>query len=113
MGVEYSGQLCVGYTFDETEEILELSNAVGHFEDDHWEQMDLYEKCECVGLEKFSPYYDADSEDSIFGWSVVSSSTYSFAEVSLKDLAKAEEMVSRMIQEYAKQPKIYIMAEGY
>lgn len=113
MGVDYRGQLCVGYTEDELEMVFNLANAADQVDEEYWEQLDTYEKLEILGLERYGPYFDAGYEDSIFGWSVVASSTYGATEVTTKELAKVPEMINRMFQEYAVMPAVYIMAEGY
>lgn len=112
MGVDYRGQLCVGYTEEELEMVFALANGADKIDQEQWAMMDTYEKLEILGLERYGPYFDADYEDSIFGWSVVESSTYGATEVTSKELAKVPEMISRMFQEYAVMPAVYIMAEG-
>lgn len=58
MGVEYRGVICVGYT------LKEIESFPNYRSDDEY---NVYKFCEDKGIDSFSPYYDADQEDCIYG----------------------------------------------
>lgn len=100
MGVSYNGQLCVGYKYDQLEQIVE---EFGNGDIEDYEQL---------GFEMFQPHYDADREDSIFGVSVVSTDSYSYGVVTDSKLAKASILKQKLYHKYLVTPFVYIMAEG-
>lgn len=104
MGVEYRGVICVGYTLEEIESFPNYASD---------EEQSVYEFCEDKGLDSFGPYYDADSEDCIYGRKVVRAESYSSAEVpsNLDELiAEAKDNLSK---EFGVVPKAYLMAQGW
>ena len=107
MGVEYRGQLVVGYDIDELETIAFQRL---HIED--YEDMNSREKSEVLGMEKFAPYYDADPDDCIYGRSIAQSDDYSATQVSLKEIESVAGVVVGMFEEFGIRPDVYIMAEG-
>lgn len=104
MGIEYRGVLCVGYDWDELEELMDYFPIN--------ESLDYYEWIEENDLSSFSPYYDADKEDCIYGIEVVGSDDYSYFEVGEKLDQKIEHFVQKYIEKFSKRPKVYIMAYG-
>ncbi|MNF96599.1 hypothetical protein D3C84_793940 [compost metagenome] len=72
-----------------------------------------YEWCEENGVSSYSPYYDADHEDCIFGNSVATSGDYSYAEVQPGLDERIQQVQSRLLKQFGKQPKVYIMAHGW
>lgn len=105
MGAEYSGRLAIGYTVDEFNTIVEKAGVD--------EGMSYYDKAEAVGLRKFSPYYDADYDDCIYGRSIAGGDTYSATTVDIEQLDNVRKMAAEMVEEFGIKPDIYIMAEGY
>lgn len=105
MGVEYRGQLVVGYDIDELETI---ASKVGLDDDDYCAR----DKAEVLGMAKFGPYYDADYTDCIYGRSVTRSDDYSATRVSIETLEGVGLMMDEMFEEFGIRPDIYIMAEG-
>ena len=65
MGIEYRGVLCVGYDWEEIEELMDTFPLN--------ESLDWYEWYEENNLQAFSPYFDADKEHCIYGIEVVGS----------------------------------------
>lgn len=103
MGIEYRGQLCVGYTYEEVQELIDKSDFAGS----------VYDFVEEEGLSSFGPYFDASEEDCIFGHSAVQSYDYSSVEVDLDKIGEiAQALKDNLLVEYGVEPKAYIMAEG-
>lgn len=105
MGIEYRGMLCVGYTYAQAVELYE-----NHESEDY---EDFYEFCEGEGLDSFSPYYDADREDCIFGYEVAASRDYSVSEVIISLDDKIEKLSDELDEKFFKKPSAYIMAHGW
>lgn len=103
MSVEYRGVICIGYTLEEIEYLPNYRSN-----DEH----DVYEFCEDRGLDSFSPYYDADAEDCIYGRKVVASPDYGIKEVGNLDelIAEAKDNLEK---EFGVVPKAYLMAHGW
>jgi hypothetical protein len=106
MGVEYRGQLVVGYDIDELETIASKAGIPDI------EEYCSRDKAEVLGMAKFAPYYDADYDDCIYGRSVARSDDYSAARVSIETLEGVGLMMDEMLEEFGIRPDIYIMAEG-
>lgn len=103
MGVDYRGQLCVGYTYEEVQELIEKVDFPGS----------VYDFVEEEGLDSFGPYFDADEDDCIFGHSVTQSSDYSHREVDTDKIATlSQSLKDNLLSEYGVEPKAYIMAQG-
>lgn len=100
MGVEYRGVICVGYDYNQLTEIEGFYD--GNF----------YEFCEDKGLNSFSPYYDADSADCIYGRVVAASPDYGFKEIGNLDELIAE-AIDNLTKEFGVIPKAYLMADGW
>lgn len=108
MGISYQGVLCVGYTYKEIEELYEKC-----LEDNgDYTYDDTQALVEDLELDIYSPYYDADWEDCIYGEAVVRSNDYSCAEVSKESLSHIEQISERLEKVTHLKPKIYIMAYG-
>lgn len=102
MGIEYRGVVCVGYNHEQMENLMEeveYEEGVYEFYDSH-------------NLESFSPYYDADSEDCIYGVVVAKSGDYQHKEVSGLD-SKIVEAQAKLLKQFGIQPKAYLMAHGW
>jgi hypothetical protein len=99
MGVEYRGQLCIGYNYDQMLQIVEEFGSGGDYAD--------------LGFEMFSPYYDADKEDSIFGYSIARSGVYDYRSVDDSKLAEITIRKQMLYHKFLITPQTYIMAEGY
>lgn len=110
MGIEYRGQLCVGYDYGELESLI--INNQDRFEGIDVDELSSREKAEVLGMGKFAPYYDADMDDCIYGWSITRGDDYSATRVRTKDLQAVEGTIQTMTDEYGLVPSIYIMAEG-
>lgn len=111
MGIEYRGVLCVGYTYEEVSDLYEkCEDANGDYKYEN-----IYEFCEGEGLESFSPYYDADKEDCIYGKGAVVGSCYSYKEISdpLELGSNIAYQIRDMQEEFTIEPKAYIMAHGW
>lgn len=106
MGVEYRGQLVVGYDIDELETIA--ANAG----DEEILDYCARDKAEAFDMDKFSPYYDADYTDCIYGRSIARSDDYSATRVSIETLDAVRVIAAEMLEEFGIKPDIYIMAEG-
>lgn len=104
MGVEYRGVICVGYTHEEIESLPNYASD---------EEYSVYEFCEDKGLDSFGPYYDADSEDCIYGRKVVRAESYSSAEVPSNLDELIAEAKDNLAKEFGVVPKAYLMAEGW
>lgn len=102
MGIEYRGVVCVGYNHDQVENLME--------EVDYEEG--VYEFYESHNLESFSPYYDADYEDCIYGLAVAKSGDYQYSEVSGMD-ARIVQVQDKLLKQFGIQPKAYLMAHGW
>lgn len=103
MGVDYRGQLCVGYTYEEVQELIDKADFAGS----------VYDFVEEEGLDSFGPYFDADEDDCIFGHSVTQSSDYSHRQVDTDKIATlAQSLKDNLLSEYGIEPKAYIMAQG-
>src|ERR1051326_2932595 len=103
MGIDYRGQLCVGYTYEQVLNLLKSSDCEG----------DLYDFLEQEALESFGPYFDASEEDCIYGYSVTQSSDYDCKEVDLDKIGGvAKHLKDGMLIDYGIEPKAYIMAQG-
>lgn len=110
MGVEYRGQLCIGYTKDELETVVHANLHM--FEGVDIDDMSSREKAEVFGFGNFAPYYDADMADRIYGWTVARSDDYSATRITLDRFKKIDQMTQEMIDEFGLVPSVYIMAEG-
>lgn len=110
MGVEYRGVLVVGYDYDELQTVIDKN--LNRFEGVDIDELSTREQAEFLGMGKYSPYYDADMDDCIYGWSIARSDDYSAARVRLKDLQGMEGTIQGMMDEFGLMPDIYIMAEG-
>ena len=109
MGITYRGVLVVGYDYEEFEEIYNQFKI-----DNKTEAEDLYEFWEEMSFERFSPYYDADDGDCIYGKEVATSPDYSVRELSAENLNNnifAAEEVLEDSTGFA--PRLYIMANGW
>lgn len=103
MGIDYRGQLCVGYTYEEVQELMDKAGFEG----------DYYDFIEQEGLSSFGPYFDADKEDCIYGHTAVQSYDYSFVEVDVDKVGGvARHLKDGLLIEYGIEPKAYIMAQG-
>lgn len=103
MGIDYRGQLCVGYTWAQLQELMEKAEFEG----------DYYDFIEQEGLDSFSPYFDGDKEDCIYGYSAVRSYDYSYVEVDVDKIGGvARHLKDGLLIEYGIEPKAYIMAQG-
>lgn len=102
MGVEYRGVVCVGYNHDQMENLMEEVEY----------QDGLMEFYESHNLNSFSPYYDADYEDCIYGLVVAKTDDYQYVEVSGLD-AKIVEIQEKLLKQFGIQPKAYLMAHGW
>lgn len=98
MGIEYRGQLCVGYNYDQMTQVVEEFGNGGDYEE--------------LGFERFSPYFDADSDDCIYGYSIARSDDYSYNNVSQEQLDSIEGVKRAMYLKFLITPHLYIMAEG-
>lgn len=111
MGVEYRGVLCVGYTYEQAQALYEECED----ENGDYKYENFYEFCDAEGLTSFSPYYDADSDDCIYGQAIVESGCYSYEEI--PDPAETGSNITHQIRDLHKQfsvePKAYIMAHGW
>ena len=104
MGVEYRGVLCVGYTFTELEELM----------DEYPIDVDsIYEWCEQNDIQSYSPYYDADVDHCIYGHEVAGSDDYNYAEVQPGLDEKILSVQSKLMKQFGKASKAYIMANGW
>lgn len=110
MGVEYRGVLVVGYDQDELNNLVEINPHV--FEGVDVEDLSSREKAEAFGFQSYSPYYDADMADRIYGWTIARSDDYSATRVRIKDLQGVEGTIQNMTDEHGLIPSVYIMAEG-
>lgn len=99
MSVEYRGQLCVGYNYDQMKQVVEEFGSDGDYED--------------LGFECFAPYFDAASSDCIYGHSISQTDVYSYDSVSDKQLSEIVIIKNQMYHKYLITPHLYIMAEGY
>lgn len=109
MGVEYRGVLCVGYTYEQAQALYEeCLDDGGNFKYD-----DIYDFCEGVGLTSYSPYFDADVEDCIYGDEVEASNDYNYAVVGENVDQRIKEVRERLKKEFLITPKAYIMAHGW
>lgn len=102
MGVEYRGVICVGYDYDEITEII----------DDRYDG-DIYDFCEEVGISVFSPYFDAEYQDCIFGYKVFSSDDYCYEVIGdVSGTAAVQAGKLEKLLNTAKEAKTYLMAHG-
>ena len=102
MGIEYRGVVCVGYNHDQIE------NLMGEVEYEEG----VCEFYESNALESFSPYYDADREDCIYGLIAFKSGDYWMVEVSDVD-NKIKELQGKLLKQFGIQPTAYLMAQGW
>ena len=109
MGVEYRGLICVGYDYDQVEALYE--ECLDDSGDLKYEN--LYEFCEGEGLESFSPYYDADREDCIYGSSIVASNDYSYKELDMELDSSIAHELRDLYERFTMTPKAYLMAQGW
>lgn len=108
MGVEYRGVLCVGYTYDQVKDLYEKCED----ENGDYKYENIYEFCEGESLTSYSPYYDADAEDYIYGDQVESSNDYCYALVGDNVDQRIKEVSDRLEKEFFIKPQPYIMAHG-
>ena len=108
MGVEYRGVLCVGYTYDQVKDLYEKCED----ENGDYKYENIYEFCEGEGLTSYSPYFDADAEDCIYGDQVESSNDYCYALVGDNVDQRIKEVSDRLEKEFFIKPQPYIMAHG-
>lgn len=101
MGITYRGALCVGYTYDQ---ILEIR---GESTDD------LQDWYEGQGFDSFSPYFDADVEDCIYGCLIEGSDDYSKKKITEDLDDRIDCRKQQMEREYGIVPETYIMAHGW
>jgi hypothetical protein len=102
VGISYRGVIAVGYTYSEAEDIMNSTDT----------ELDFYDWSEDEGLERSGPYYDADTDDCIFGEVVVSSSEYSTVELSANLPEQIGNAVVKLEKQFGVTPKVYLMAEG-
>lgn len=110
MGVEYRGQLCIGYSQDELNDLVTINKHM--FEGVDTDDMSSREKAEVFGFGSYAPYYDADMADRIYGWTIARSDDYSATKITLDRFKKIDQMTQEMIDEFGLVPSVYIMAEG-
>ena len=109
MGVEYRGVICVGYTYEEVEQLYEVCLD----DNGDYKYENLYEFCEGEGLTSYSPHYDADADYCIYGDEVTSSPDYHYSVVGI-GLDESIKQVSDTLEATWKvKPKTYIMAHGW
>lgn len=102
MGIEYQGVLCVGYTYEQAQEIFDYS---GWTDFDDW--------VEETGMESFSPYFDADREDCIYGLTVASGSSYTAVLLSGSLDTVIDQLTQRLYAVYEEMPATCLMARGW
>lgn len=102
MGIDYRGVVCVGYNYDQMENLME---EVEYTEG-------ISEFYESQNLNPFSPYYDAGSDDCIYGLAVAKTGDYQYLEVSELDV-KIAEAQDKLLKQFGIQPKAYLMAHGW
>lgn len=102
MSVAYRGVVCVGYNHDQIENLMEEVEY----------EEGVTEFYESNDLESFSPYYDADREDCIYGLVAFKSGDYWMVEVSDVD-NKIKELQDKLLKQFGIQPKAYLMAHGW
>lgn len=99
MGVEYKGAIVVGYTYDEA---LQIAEGLG---------------LEAVGdlaFDMYSPSYDGDEDESIFGQRIEKTWAYMYNEIDLEDLDNTAKVLSDEWEgNFGVRPKVYLMAQGY
>lgn len=99
MSVEYRGAIIVGYTYDEAAQIAE--------------ELGLEEVGE-LAFDMYSPSYDGDEGESIFGERIASSSSYSYTTIDTEDLDNTVKVLTEQYEaHFGIRPSVYLMTQGY
>ena len=102
MGVGTRAVIVVGYTYDEIKEVYDKWKASGYAGD-----CNFYEWCEDNELESISPYYDAGSEDCLFGTVIFTTGRWRFGilNVGQLDIIDAEQ---ELTDKFGEAPSVFL-----
>lgn len=97
MGIDARAVIVVGYTYDEIYEVYQQ----------HEDDIDFHYWYNDNDLERISPYYDASSEDCLFGTVIFTTGGYRFGilNVGQLDIIDAEQ---ELIDKFGEAPSVFL-----
>ena len=97
MGIDTRAVIVVGYTYDEIYEVYQKCEDAVDF--NYW--------CEDNKLEMISPYYDANSENCLFGTVIFTTDNYQFGKLNVGqlDIIDAEQ---ELMDKFGEAPSVFL-----
>lgn len=102
MGVDTRAVIVVGYTYDEIKEAYDKWEESTDAGDCHF-----YEWCEDNELESISPYYDASSENCLFGTVIFTTGNYQFEYLKVNQLPIID-VEQELMDKFGEAPSVFL-----
>lgn len=97
MGIDTRAVIVVGYTYDEIHEVYQKCEDAVDF--NYW--------CEDNELESISPYYDAGSENCLFGVEIDNSGRYLYSPLYIDDV-QVQSITKDLTDKFGVVPIVYL-----